>query len=112
MDENVDFDMVTNQSPNQGSSSILPNNRTDIRIDQDHCNKNQTGTRVVYGADVAKIGNEFAFNCTNEFAACCDKNSPIMALNDIEFYNFYSILKSNSVKIKLVTKVTPDDLNL
>lgn len=55
MDEKVDFNKVTNQSSTQGSSSILPNNQTDTGIDQNHCNKNQTGTRVVYGADVVKI---------------------------------------------------------
>ena len=55
MDEKVDFNKVTNQSSTQGSSSILPNSQTDKEIDQNHCNKNQTGTRVVYGADIAKI---------------------------------------------------------
>lgn len=113
MDEKVDFDKVTNQSSAEESpSSILRNNQTDMGITQNNSKKNPTVTRIVYGADVAKIGKEFALNCTNEFAACCDHNGPSTVLNVIEFYNIYSILKSNSVKIKLVTEVTRDNLRI
>jgi len=114
MDEKVDFDKVTNHSSTQGSStSNLSNNQTDLKITQDHSKKNQTSiTRIVYGDDIAKLGTEFALNCTGEFVACCDNNGLSIAINVPEFAVFYSILKSNSVNIKLVTEVTTDNIRI
>ena len=72
---------------------------------------NQTiATRIAYGEETIQITEKFAINCKRELNICIDKNGPSVIINVPEITKLYVIFKNNSVKVRIVTEITSDNI--
>ncbi|MDQ2685511.1 MAG: HAMP domain-containing histidine kinase [Thermoproteota archaeon] len=68
------------------------------------------GSKIAYGNDTIPIASKFAMNCKRELNVLINRNGPSAIINVPEIENIYELLKSNSVKIRLVTEITSENL--
>ena len=111
MDEDEGFLNATNDLINQDLSSSkswdLRDNIGRAHYEQE---KQMIGSKIVYGNDTIPIASKFAMNCKRELNVLIDRNGPSAIINVPEIENIYELLKSNSVKIRLVTEITSENL--
>jgi signal transduction histidine kinase len=110
-DEDGDFLKATSDLHNQDSfsSKMLDIRNNKGRID-DKQGKQTIATRIAYGEETIPITEKFAINCKRELNICIDKNGPSVIINVPEITKLYVIFKSNSVKVRIVTEITSDNI--
>ena len=79
------------------------------RVEYEQRNLNAL-TKIVYGEETIRITDKFAIACQSEINIIIDKNHASLVTNIPEIANFYSILKNNSVKVRIVTEITSDNM--
>ena len=111
MDEDGDFLKATNNLLNQDTfSSKTSGLRTDKVGVEDQQGKQIIATRIAYGEDIIPITEKFAMNCKRDLNVCIDKNGPSVIINVPEITKLYVIFKNNSIKIRIVTEITSDNM--
>ena len=111
MDEDGDFLKATSDLHNQDSFSSKMSDIRDNKGRVDDQQEKQTiATRIAYGEEIIPITEKFAINCKRELNICIDKNGPSVIINVPEITKLYVIFKSNSVKIRIVTEITLDNM--
>ncbi|MDF0679930.1 MAG: HAMP domain-containing sensor histidine kinase, partial [Candidatus Nitrosocosmicus sp.] len=111
MDGRDDFLKATGDLVGQDSFSSKTSNRRDVKIGvDDHQGKQTIATRIAYGEEIIPIAEKFAMTCKNDLNMCIDKTGPSIIANLPETTNWYGILRRNSVKIRIVTEITSDNL--
>ena len=110
-DEDGDFLNATSDLHNQDSfsSKMLDIRNNKGRVD-DKQGKQTIATRIAYGEETIPITEKFAINCKRELNICIDKNGPSVIINVPEITKLYVIFKSNSVKVRIVTEITLDNI--
>src|SRR5215210_3301917 len=110
-DEDGDFLNATSDLHNQDSfsSKMLDIRNNKGRVD-DKQGKQTIATRIAYGEETIPITEKFAINCKRELNICIDKNGPSVIINVPEITKLYVIFKSNSVKVRIVTEITSDNI--
>jgi signal transduction histidine kinase len=112
MDEIDDYVKATyNGLPDQDSfssrqSKIQDNNKTG----HNEREKRNIVTKIVYGKETIPIVDNFARSCQSEINVIADKNGASLIINVSEIRKFYTILKDNSIKIRIVTEINPDNI--
>ncbi|WP_148685712.1 ATP-binding protein [Candidatus Nitrosocosmicus hydrocola] len=111
--EHID-DIVDKLSTDQRSNSSEPfsnsHNRDNLKDSiKDHPNP-QTVVKVANEKETIRIFTQFASNCKSKLIFYTDKKGPSVIINVPEIYENYRMLKSRSVKIKIITEVTKDNL--
>ena len=111
MDESDDSLKATDDSLKQDLYLPKSLNMQNIngRVGYEQENPN-TLTRIVYGGETIRITDKFALTCQSEINIIMDKNGASLVTNVPEITKFYSILKNNSVKIRIVTEITSDNI--
>jgi hypothetical protein len=110
-DEGGDFLKATSDLHNQDSfSSKMLDIRNNKRRVEDKQGKQTTATRIAYGEETIPITEKFAINCKRELNICIDKNGLSVIINVPEITKLYVIFKSNSVKVRIVTEITSDNI--
>ncbi|HYF98791.1 MAG TPA: HAMP domain-containing sensor histidine kinase [Candidatus Saccharimonadales bacterium] len=111
MDEDEGFLNATNDLINQDLSSSkswdLRDNKGRAHYEQE---KQMIGSKIVHGNDTIPISSKFAMNCKRELNVLINRNGPSAIINVPEIENIYELLKSNLVKIRLVTEITSENL--
>ncbi len=111
MDEDSDFLKATSDLHNQDSfSSKMSDIRNNKGRVDDQQEKQTIATRIAYGEETIPITEKFAINCKRELNICINKNGPSVIINVPEITKLYVIFKSNSVKIRIVTEITLDNM--
>ena len=111
MDEDGDFLKATTDLLGQDSfSSETSNIRNNKERRADHQGKQTIATRIVYGKDTIPIIEKFVMNCKRNLNICIDKNGPSLIINVPEITKLYTMFNRNSVKIRIITEVTSDNL--
>ncbi|HKO65857.1 MAG TPA: hypothetical protein VJU13_11695, partial [Candidatus Nitrosocosmicus sp.] len=99
-------DSLKQDLPRSKSLNML-NNSGGVGYEQGNLN---TLTKMVYGGETIRITDKFAITCQSEINIIIDKNGACLVTNVPEIAKFYSILKNNSVKIRIVTEITSDNV--
>jgi signal transduction histidine kinase len=111
MDEDGDFLKATSDLHNQDSfSSKMSDIRNNKGRVDDQQEKQTIATRIAYGEETIPITEKFAINCKRDLNICIDKNGPSVIINVPEITKLYVIFKSNSVKIRIVTEITSENI--
>jgi signal transduction histidine kinase len=111
MDEGGDFIETTSDLLDQNSfSSKRSGIRNNIGQVDNQEGKRTIATRVAYGEETIPIIEKFAMNCKRDLNICIDKNGLSVIINAPEITKLYVIFKSNSVRIRIVTEISSDNL--
>ena len=105
-----------NDVPNHTLSSdinLLPansksSNKRDKSTDSESLHEN--GAKVVHSEETIDIIRHSHLDCKNNLNVYCDKNGPSVLINTSIFNELYTILKNNSVTIKIITEITAENM--
>lgn len=77
----------------------------------DDVNEKQVSlSKVEHGEETIVITDKFAINCKRDLNICIDKNGPSVIVNVPDFSKLYTLFKSNSIKIRMVTEITLENV--
>lgn len=93
-----------NLLPTNSKSSNKRNKPTDS--EREH----ENGTKVVHSEETIDIVRHSHLDCKNNLNVYCDKNGPSVLINTSIFKELYTILKNNSVTIKIITEITAENM--
>ncbi len=111
MDEDDDFLKTTSDLLDQSSFSSDPLNIQNNKERRENQQGKQTiSTTIAYGGETIPITEKFAMNCKRALNICIDENGPSVIINVPEITKLYVLFKSNSVKIRIVTEITSDNM--
>ena len=111
MDGRDDFLKATNDLVDQESFSSQPSDRRNDEVGiEEQQEKKTIATRIVYGEEIVLIAEKFVRTCKRDLNICINKNMPSVIVNFPAITRFYEVLHRNSVKIRIVTEITSDNL--
>ncbi|MDN5846651.1 MAG: hypothetical protein L0H53_10310 [Candidatus Nitrosocosmicus sp.] len=111
MDDDGEILRATSDLLSQDSfSSETSNIRKTQERTGDQEGKQTIATRIACGNETIPITEKFAMNCKRDLNLCIDNNGPSVIINVPEITKMYEIFKSNSVKIRIATEITSNNL--
>ena len=118
VDENSKYDDVRNHLHLASSDVDTPSTKVmshqeeeeEEKRENDNKGKQPPETKIVYGEKTAQVIHEFGLNCKSEYSVCIDKNGPSIIIDVPSLNSLYTIFKNNSIKIRLVTEITQDNI--
>jgi len=111
MDGRDDFLKATNDLVDQESFSSQPaDRRNDEVVIEEQQEKKTIATRIFYGEEIILIAEKFVRTCKRDLNICINKNMLSVIVNFPAITRFYEVLHRNSVKIRIVTEITSDNL--
>jgi len=111
MDGRDDFLKATNDLVDQESFSSQPSDRRNDEVGiEEQQEKKTIATRIFYGEEIILIAEKFVRTCKRDLNICINKNMLSVIVNFPAITRFYEVLHRNSVKIRIVTEITSDNL--
>ena len=114
MDDSDDFlkptykDFLNQESFSSESSPLYDKN---IREEEYKQGNQNTVTRMAYGKEAIPVIDKFVNTCQSELNIVMDKNGISSIINDPMFTRFYTILKDNSINIRIVTEIDQHNID-
>ena len=105
-----DHDLVSTLDTSLSSSSQSPFSPDDAGNEHNE-EKLFSETKVVYGTTaIMEVAYQILAKCRNNYDVYCDKNGPAFMIAVPPYREVYAKLRSNGVRIRLITEITADNL--
>jgi signal transduction histidine kinase len=72
--------------------------------------EHENGTKVLHREETIDIIKHVHLGCKNNLKVYCDKNGPSLLINTSIFKEMYTILRNKGVTIKIITEITPENI--